>query len=71
MAGVLDRESLASGISALVESADFQPGDRVRTFKGSLHGTVLKIVPDGRVVWKPDGSTSELMALPESLLRAK
>lgn len=71
VAGVLDRESLASGISALVESADFQPGDRVRTFKGSLRGTVQKILPDGRVAWRPDGSTSELMALPESLLRAK
>jgi len=71
VAGVLDRESLSGGISALAELADFKPRDRVRTLKGSVCGTVRKILPDGRVAWKPDGSTSELMALPESLLRAK
>ncbi len=51
--------------------ADFKLGDRVRTLKGSLRGTVKKILPDGRIAWKPDNSSSELLALPESLLRAK
>jgi len=28
-------------------------------------------LPDGRLVWAPAGSRSELVALPESLLREK
>jgi hypothetical protein len=65
------RSSLSDGVTALAELADFNPGDRVRTLKGSLRGTVKKILPDGRIAWKPDRSNSELLALPESLLRAK
>jgi hypothetical protein len=30
---------------------------------------VVSLLEDGRVVWRPDGAESELMALPESLLR--
>jgi hypothetical protein len=30
----------------------------------------MRILADGRVAWWPDGSQSELIALPESLLRA-
>jgi hypothetical protein len=71
VAGVLDRESLSDGVTALAEMANFNPGDRVRTLKGSLRGTVKRILPDGRIAWKPDRSNSELLALPESLLRAK
>lgn len=71
VAGVLDQESLSSGVTALAELADFKPGDRVRTLKGSLRGTVKKILPDGRIAWKPDSSSSELLALPESLLRTQ
>lgn len=66
IAGVLDREPLVTGISDLAESAELQPGDRVRTLKRSLHGVVKKILPDGRVAWLPDGNETELMALPES-----
>jgi hypothetical protein len=69
VAGVLDRHSMEAGLSSLAELADFKPGDRVRTFKGSLSGTILRVESDGRVAWQPDGSSSELMALPESLLR--
>ena len=69
VAGVLDRDAVVSGISSLAESADFKPGDRVRTFKNSLQGVLRKILPDGRVVWRPDGHDTELTALPESLLR--
>ena len=71
VAGVLNRESVASGIVALAEAANFQPGDRVKTLKGSLQGTVRKILSDGRIVWLPDGNQTELTALPESLLRKK
>jgi len=60
---------MEAGLIALAELADFKPGDRVRTFKGSLSGKILRIEADGRVVWQPDGSSSELMALPESLMR--
>lgn len=68
VAGVLDRDSMASGLAALSEAADFQPGDRVRTLRGSLSGMVRRVLSDGRVEWQPDGG-SALIALPESLLR--
>lgn len=71
VAGVLDRESMVSGIDSLIEAADFKPGDRVKTLKGSLRGVILKTLPDGRVAWRPDGQDTELRALPESLLRLK
>jgi hypothetical protein len=69
VAGVIDREPVVAGIVSLAESAEFRPGDRVKTLKGSLHGTVRKILKDGRVTWQPDASETELTALPESLLR--
>jgi hypothetical protein len=71
VAGVLDREPVTEGICSLAEAADFKPGDRVRTLKGSVRGVVRKILRDGRIAWKPDGGDAELMALPESLLREK
>jgi hypothetical protein len=71
VAGVLDQQSMMSGIDALAESADFQPGDRVKTLKGSLQGVVRKILSDGRIVWQPDDNKIELTALPESLLRLR
>lgn len=42
-----------------------------RTLQGSLRETVKRILPDGCIAWKPDRSNSELLALPESLLRVK
>ena len=71
VAGVLAREPVAQGIVALAEAANFNPGDRVKTLKGSLSGVVRKILPDGRIVWQPDDNKAELTALPESLLRRK
>lgn len=56
-------------VNELSEACNFQPGDRVMTLRGSSHGKVTRIMPDGRIVWKPDGGTMELMALPESLRR--
>jgi hypothetical protein len=67
--GVLDREALVSGIVALAELAEFAVGDRVCTLKRSARDVVRKILPDGRIEWRPDGVSTELIALPESLLR--
>lgn len=71
IAGVLNRDTMVAGVEALAQAADVEPGDRVRTLKGSLRGAVKKILPDGRVAWLPDGNTSELIALPESLLKER
>ena len=71
VAGVLDREAMADGLIELAKLVNFNPGDRVHTLKGSTRGVILRLQKDGRVVWKPDGSNSELIALPESLLREK
>ncbi len=70
VAGVLDRHSVESGLSALAELAEFRAGDRVKTLRGSMRGTILRILPDGRVAWQAD-SGPELTALPESLIREK
>ena|SRR5258706_10524673 len=67
--GVLDRESMVSIVESLCETAELKPGDRVKTLRGSISGVILKILDDGRIVWQPDGTKSELTALPESLLR--
>ena len=69
IAGVLDREAMVEIVESLCEAASFQPGDRVKTLRGSTHGRVIRVLDDARVVWQPDGSQSELMALPESLTR--
>jgi hypothetical protein len=71
IAGILPREAMVSIVEELSVSAEFKPGDRVKTFRGSARGVVVRRLEDGRVAWKPDGSRSELMALPESLLREK
>ena len=71
VAGVLDRELLLSGLSSLVEAADFKTGDRICTLKNSLQGVVKEILSDGRILWLPDGCESELIALPETLLKEK
>lgn len=49
--------------------AEFAPGDRVKTLRGSMRGVIRRILPDGRVAWLPDGAKMELIALPESLVR--
>lgn len=68
VAGVLDRDSMAAMLDELCESANFQPGERVKTLRGSMCGTIVRLLPDGRVVWRAD-SGAELTCLPESLLR--
>jgi hypothetical protein len=71
VAGVLDRDSMARIITSLCETADWKCGDRVKTFRGSTHGVIVRLLEDGRVEWRPDGTQSELMALPESLVRER
>ena len=68
IAGVLDRESMVSIVESLCASAELKAGDPVKTFRGSLRGRIVRVLPDGRVAWKPNGSSSELIALPESLV---
>ena len=66
--GVLDRVSMLRMVNELCEAADFKPGDRVKTLRGSMLGTILQLLPDGRVVWRAK-SGAELTGLPESLVR--
>lgn len=68
IAGVLDREPMTQIIETLSQSADFKPGDRVKTLRGSLRGVIVSILDDGRIVWRPDGTETDLTGLPESLL---
>jgi hypothetical protein len=67
IAGVLPWEAMVQIVESLSQSADWKPGDRVKTLRGTLHGVIVRILDDGRVVWKPNGTDSELVALPESL----
>ena len=69
IAGVLDRESMIQIVEGICSSAELAVGDRVKTFRGTLQGTVLRRLPDGRLVWRPEGAVSELIALPESLVK--
>jgi hypothetical protein len=71
IAGVLDRQSMSQILDELTAAADFKPGDRIKTFRGTSHGTIVRVLDDGRVVWRSDGSSSELIAVPESLVRLK
>ena len=68
MAGVLDRDAMAAVVDSLSEAASFQPGDRVKTFKGTLSGVVVAVLDDGRLKWRTD-TGSVLIALPETLQR--
>ncbi|MBL9178722.1 MAG: hypothetical protein JNM65_11720 [Verrucomicrobiaceae bacterium] len=67
IAGVLDREAMIEMVESLCAAAlELAPGTRVRTLRGSSHGTVVRILDDGRIVWRTE-SGSELIALPEAL----
>jgi hypothetical protein len=68
IAGVLDRDSIISAVDSLWQSASLSEGDRVQTMRGTTRGVVTRILEDGRISWRPEGSTLELIALPESLL---
>ena len=68
IADVLDHDSMARIVNELCAAADLQPGDRVKTLRGSMKGVVLSVLTDGRIVWRSD-TGAELTALPESLLK--
>ena len=68
IAGVLDREAMVEIIEALCRAADLVGGTRVMTLGGSLRGVIVRVLEDGRVVVRPDGSAGEIVALPENLL---
>jgi hypothetical protein len=69
--GVPDENMMIEAVDTLSTTIDWKPGDRVKTLRGSLHGKILSVLKDGRIVWQPDGTTSELTALPESLCADK
>jgi len=58
-------------VEELCQSAELKPGDRVKTLRGSSRGVIVRLLEDGRVVWKADGARMETVALPESLLPDK
>ncbi len=59
---------MAQIVEELCRAADLQPGQRVRTLAGSVSGVIARVLPDGRVVVRADGSGSEMISLPENLL---
>ena len=67
--GVLAEDLMVQALDSLSDVADLKPGDRVKTLRGSTRGAIVRVLEDGRVVWRPEGLVSELTALPESLLR--
>ncbi len=62
---------MEQGLTALSELADFRPGDRIKTLRGSTHGVIVRVRPDGKIIWRPDRSVAELIALPESVIRER
>ena len=68
VAGVLDGDAMRQIIESLCESASLKAGDSVKTLRGSTVGVVVRVLADGRIVWRPCASNSELIALPESLV---
>ena len=69
IAGVLDREAMVEIVDEMSVSAELKAGDRVKTLRGSSHGVVKRVLEDGRLVWQAEGSSTELTALPETLLK--
>lgn len=64
--GRLEREMMISALESLCQHVSLQPGDKVKTLKGSLHGVIVETLEDGRVKWLAEtGST--FIGLPESL----
>jgi hypothetical protein len=71
IAGVLDRDAMVAIVESLCETAEWKSGDRVQTMRGTTRGVIVEILSDGRIVWQPDGSESQLTGLPESLVAEK
>lgn len=60
---------MVSIIADLEKVAVFAAGDRVRSMRGTMRGVVLRVMDDGRLAIRADGSKTELFALPESVCR--
>jgi hypothetical protein len=56
IAGALDRESMAGRVDDPCASADFKPGDEVKTPRGSMSGKIIRRLKDGRVAWRADSA---------------
>ena len=67
IAGVLPWEAMEEIIGVASPRFNWIPGDRVKTLRGSLHGIVVKVSEDGRILWRPDGTKHDLIAMPEDL----
>ena len=67
--GVLEQDLMISAVESLSQASHLVAGDRVKTLRGATRGIILRIMEDGRVLWRPDATESDLLALPESLLR--
>ena len=68
IAGVLDREAMVEIIEGLSRAADLQPGQRVKTLRGSQRGVITRVLEDGRVAVRTEGAAGEMISLPENLL---
>ncbi len=68
IAGVLDWDAASAIIIGMSAMSTFTPGMKVKTMRGSAHGTVVRVLEDGRLVWVPDGGHIEMIAMPDSLL---
>lgn len=68
IAGVLPWDAMVEIVESLSRTSELKPGMRVKTLRGSTHGVIVRVLEDGRVIWHPDGTESELTGLPESLL---
>lgn len=71
IAGHLEREGMIEIVEGSWAAAELRPGERVKSLRGSLTGIVLARCEDGRVVWRPDGTASDLISQPESLLPSR
>ena len=67
VAGTLPRAALIEIVESLCQRAALAPGQRVSTLRNTLQGTIVSILPDGRVEWQPDNAQSPVRTLPESL----
>jgi len=68
IAGVLDRDPMVAAVEELCRAADLVPGMRVKSMRGSMRGVITRVLDDGRLAVRPDGSASEMISLPENLL---
>ena len=59
---------MAQIVEELCRTANLMPGMRVKSMRGSMRGVITRVLDDGRVAVRPDGSASEMISLPENLL---